>query len=102
MKCRDAVEMINAYHDNKTDPMKDKLLAGHIELCSKCRAELDFLMKYRNILDKVKPVSPPENFIAELHRRIELETTENLLQKFFYKFLKSLKFQNLIVHLNTY
>lgn len=81
MKCRDAHEMMHSYFDNKIDPMKDKNLAQHINSCPKCRAELDFLISYRNILKKVKPVPPPDNFIAELHRRIESEKSENPVKK---------------------
>ncbi|HNX23034.1 MAG TPA: zf-HC2 domain-containing protein [Spirochaetota bacterium] len=81
MKCRDAHEMINSYFDNKIDPMKDKHLAEHINSCPKCRAELNFLIEYRNILKTVKPVSPPDNYMTELHRRIELEKPENPLRK---------------------
>ena len=81
MKCRDAHEMMHSYFDNKIDPMNDKNLAEHINSCPKCRAELDFLISYRNILKKVKPVPPPDNFIAELHRRIESEKSENPVKK---------------------
>lgn len=81
MKCRDAREMIRSYLDNGTDPLKDKLLVEHINSCEKCRDELNFLMKYRNIMKEVKPVPPPDNFMAELHRKIELEKTEKPLKK---------------------
>ena len=81
MKCRDAHELINSYFDNKIDPMKDKLLAEHINSCPKCRAELDFLIKYKSILKSVKPVSPPENYMAELHRKIELGKSENPVKR---------------------
>ncbi len=82
MKCRDASEMINSYFDNKTDPMKDRVLAEHIKSCDKCRAELDFLNKYETILKSVKPVVPPDNFLRELHRKIELDAAENPVRKF--------------------
>jgi len=81
MKCRDAHEMMHSYFDNKTDPMKDKNLAEHINSCPKCRAELDFLINYRNILKNVKPVPPPDNFLSELHRRIESEKSENPVKR---------------------
>ncbi|PKL18548.1 MAG: hypothetical protein CVV49_05580 [Spirochaetae bacterium HGW-Spirochaetae-5] len=74
MKCRDAHEMLNSYFDNKIDPMKDRLLAEHIKSCPECRAELDFLIKYRNNLKTVKPVPAPDNFLSELHKRIDSET----------------------------
>jgi hypothetical protein len=81
MKCRDAREMINSYLDNKIDPAKDKILAEHIDSCPKCKAELEFLLKYRKIISEIKPVPPPENFIYELHRKIEMETAETPIKK---------------------
>jgi hypothetical protein len=81
MKCRDAHEMMHSYFDNKIDPMKDKNLAEHIHSCPKCRAELDFLINYRNILKNMKPVPPPDNFLIELHRRIESEKSENPVKR---------------------
>lgn len=77
MKCRDAHEMMHSYFDNKTDPMKDRHLSEHINSCPKCRAELDFLIKYRKLLRDVKPAQPPDNFLAEIHRKIELEKNTN-------------------------
>lgn len=79
MKCRDAGEMLNSYFDNKTDPMNDRLLAEHIRSCPKCREEYGFLVKYRSMLKTVRPVSPPENYLAELHSRIEHEKEKNTI-----------------------
>jgi len=95
MKCKDALEMINSYFDNKIDPMKDKLLAEHINSCDRCRAELEFLARYRNILKTLKPVNPPDNFLTELHRKIEAEKERNpfrRIYKFLTDFSSSLKF----------
>ena len=95
MKCKDSVELINSYFDNKLDPMNDKLLAEHIASCTRCRAELEFLIKYKELLETVKPVSTPDNFISELHRKIEVEAAENPIQKFADKalyFIKSFQF----------
>jgi len=83
MKCRDAHEMLNSYFDNKIDPMNDTLLAEHIKSCPKCRAELDFLISYRKILKTVKPVPTPDNFLDELHKRINPETKENSFIKIY-------------------
>lgn len=83
MKCKDAREMMHSYFDNKIDPMKDRLLAEHIKSCPKCRDELDFLIKYRVLLKGVKPVPPPDNFLAEIHRRLQLEKSENPLKRLF-------------------
>jgi hypothetical protein len=73
MKCADARELISSHLDNKPAPMKDALLAEHIKSCPACWAELEFQLIYRRILFGIKPVPAPENFIQELHRKIELE-----------------------------
>ena len=95
MKCRDAHEMINSYFDNNIDPMNDRHLADHIKSCPECRAELDFLNKYRDIIKTVKPVSPPDNFLSEIHRKIELDKAANPLKKIYdavETFLSSFRF----------
>ncbi len=90
MKCRDAHEMLNSYFDNRIDPMKDTLLAEHINSCPECRAELDFLIKYRSIIKTVKPVPAPDNFLSEIHRKIKSETRENSFIKIFNNFRYSI------------
>jgi len=82
MKCRDAIEMINSYIDNRIDPMNDKLLSEHIKSCEKCRTELDFLIRYKNIIKTVKHVSLPDNFLAQLHQKIRLENTGSPIKNF--------------------
>lgn len=81
MNCRDSSEMIESYLVNGIDPMQDRHLAGHINSCPKCRDELAFLLKYRVIMKQVKPVSPPDNFINELHSRIETEKQRDIIWK---------------------
>jgi hypothetical protein len=81
MKCRDAKEMLNSYFDNKIDPMEDKLLAEHIKSCPECRAELDFLIRYKKILKTVKPAPAPDNFLHELRRRINSENKTGSITK---------------------
>ena len=84
MKCRDTRELIHSYLDNKTDPRKDPVLAEHIRSCPECRAELEFLLKYRKILSEIKPVSAPDNFMQELHRKLELEKNGSPFKKVFH------------------
>jgi len=85
MNCKDAREMINAYFDNNLDPMRDRLIAGHIQSCPGCRAELDFIVKYRNTLKNIKPVPPPDNFLPELYRKIELAGDKNPVNRLIEK-----------------
>lgn len=90
MKCKDSLEMLNSYFDNNIDPMKDKLLAEHIESCPECKSELELLNRYRAIMKTVKPAATPDNFLSELHRKIEMEKAENPLKKFITVFTNSI------------
>ncbi len=81
MNCRDSAEMIESYLVNGIDPMQDKHLADHINSCPKCRDELAFLLKYRVIMKQVKPVSPPESFMSELHKKIEAENKKSVITR---------------------
>ena len=81
MNCKDAREMTVAYLDNNLDPMRDILIVEHLQSCPECRAELDFIIKYRGMLKTVKPVSPPDNFLSEIRRKIELERDKNLVNR---------------------
>jgi len=73
MKCKDAREIIEAYIDNGIDPLEDKVLAEHIRSCDECRREFEAYLFYSDALKSVKPVKAPENFAADLNRRIESE-----------------------------
>lgn len=91
MKCSNArKKIISSLLDNRTDPMKDSVLAEHIRSCPKCRAELEFLVKYKKTLSGIKPVPAPENFMDELHRRIELEKGKTAPAAVFSTLKKSL------------
>lgn len=73
MKCKDAREMIEAYIDNSIDPLEDEILVEHIKSCDECRRELEAYALYSDTLKSVKPVKAPEDFAADLNRRIERE-----------------------------
>ncbi|HOP62817.1 MAG TPA: zf-HC2 domain-containing protein [Spirochaetota bacterium] len=71
MKCRDAKELLNSYFDNGLDPAKDPVLMEHIRNCPECRKELLFLAEYGKTIKEIKPVKAPQNFMAELHEKLE-------------------------------
>jgi len=73
MKCRDARELITAYIDNGLDPLRDRLIAEHLEQCRKCRAEFEFLISWQKSIKGIRPVKAPPGFMAELRRRLEAE-----------------------------
>jgi hypothetical protein len=75
--------MLNSYFDNKIDPMNDRLLADHIKSCPECTTQLNFLIEYRDNLKTVKPLPAPDNFLSELHKRIDSETKSGGFTKVF-------------------
>lgn len=90
MKCKDAREMLEAYIDNGIDPLEDKVLAEHIESCDECRRELEAYTLYSDALKSVKPVKAPENFAAELNRRIERELEGSSVFKRGWDFIRAI------------
>ncbi|HQO40582.1 MAG TPA: zf-HC2 domain-containing protein, partial [Spirochaetota bacterium] len=73
MKCKDALELLHAYFENGMDPANDKLLQKHLSSCTRCRAELEFLQKYRKNLSAIKPVKAPAGFMHRLKLKIQAE-----------------------------
>lgn len=94
MKCRDARELLNAYIDNGLDPLKDRLLAEHVEHCGKCRREFEFLVSWNKRVRDIKPVKAPEGFMDGLRRRLEVERRHPLKRyiDMLYNFRNSLRF----------
>ena len=94
MKCRDARELLNAYIDNGLDPLKDRLLAEHVEHCGKCRREFEFLVSWNKRVRHIIPVKAPEGFMDGLRRRLEVERRHPLKRyiDMLYNFRNSLRF----------
>jgi hypothetical protein len=77
MKCKLARKMLADYVNDVLEPEDSRLIQEHIAECDPCRRELDVLKKVLRLIDDVKVEYPPasvwENFLHDLHRRIESE-----------------------------
>ena len=77
MKCKHAQKMLTDYIDEVLDAEDSRRVQEHINGCDSCRRELDVLRVILGHISDAKVEYPPahvwENFLPDLHRRIERE-----------------------------
>jgi len=77
MNCKRARRMLVVYANEALWVEDSRLIQEHVAGCDSCRRELDELRKVLRLIDDVKVEYPPasvwENFLPDLHRRIEGE-----------------------------
>lgn len=77
MKCKRTRKMLTDYVNGVLDPEDIILVQEHIAECNSCRQELQMLGKVLNLVEDARVEYPPasvwENFLTDLHRRIESE-----------------------------
>lgn len=77
MECKHAQKMLADYVNEVLETEDSRRLQQHIAECENCRWELEILRKVLGLIDDVKVEYPSasvwENFIPDLHRRIENE-----------------------------
>ncbi len=77
MKCKRARKMLLDYVNGTLEPEDNHLVQEHTTGCDLCHRELDTLSKILKIIDNAKVEYPPasvwENFLPDLHKRIERE-----------------------------
>lgn len=84
MDCREVKELLHEYIENNIDHDLKKDVKQHLSSCSACRAELASVRKYRQTMDSLEQVKAPDDFLEQLHARIEKESgARRLIQKLF-------------------
>ena len=77
MKCKHARKVLADHVNEVLESEDSRLVQEHVAECDSCRRELDMLRKVLKLTDDVKVEYPPasvwENFLRDLHRRIEAE-----------------------------
>jgi hypothetical protein len=77
LKCKRARKMLLDYVNGTLEQEDSYLIQEHTTGCDLCRRELDTLSKILKIADNAKVEYPPasvwENFLPDLHKRIERE-----------------------------
>jgi len=77
MDCRTCIELLNDYLDGELDGTRFAEVEHHVDRCPECKAELDRLVKMRDLMAELKTVEVPEGereaFIDALRARLETE-----------------------------
>ncbi len=77
MDCRKCQSLLNAYLDGELEGRQFAELERHVERCPDCKAELERMMRMRELLRELSEVEVPlgarEAFIGALRDRIEAE-----------------------------
>ena len=85
MKCKHAQKMLADYVNGVLETADNRQIQQHIAQCENCRWELEMLKKVLGLVDNVEVEYPPasvwENFIPDLHRRIENEAAIIFMRK---------------------
>jgi hypothetical protein len=77
VKCRHVRKMLADYVNGVLGQEDSRVVQEHVAECDSCHRELDALRKVLRLMDDVKVEYPPasvwENFLPDLHSRIESE-----------------------------
>ena len=85
MDCRDIKIILEQYIDNEVDREMKSVVKLHLSTCDDCSKEYDELMGYKKEMGSLKAVSAPDNFLAEINRKIESPSPlKQLIDKFYY------------------
>jgi hypothetical protein len=70
MKCEQVREMLSPYIDGMTNEKENKVIKAHLEKCSQCQAELEYLQALCTALKNLPTPELPERFSEDLHKRL--------------------------------
>jgi hypothetical protein len=70
MKCEQIREMLSPYIDGMTNEKENKVIKAHLEKCSQCQAELEYLQALCTALKNLPTPKLPERFSEDLHKRL--------------------------------
>jgi len=71
MVCKEIRELFSEYLDDSLSGEKKALVEEHLSLCEACRQEVASLDSVLRELHTLEPVKPPQDFLDQLHRRME-------------------------------
>jgi hypothetical protein len=83
MKCRNIRKKLHDYIDGILSPKDIELVEEHISKCDSCQHEMEILNNLSGFIHKVDypPVSIWENFLSDLHRRIDRESVISFVEE---------------------
>jgi hypothetical protein len=85
MECEDVRALLSEYMDDVLDQKRKDMVDEHLLTCRACEKELASLRAVAKEIGALKPVRPPDDFLAQLHRRMERRSgISEALAWFFY------------------
>ncbi len=70
MQCHQTQKLLSAYVDGMLSPSEKQELEAHLEKCSACKSELDFLKNVLRTVHNLPPVKPPAGFRQSLKKKL--------------------------------
>jgi anti-sigma factor RsiW len=71
MKCDEVRKNLQSYIDGILDDRSIEKVEAHLAECTGCTNELELLREYSEEMGSLSKVEPPEDFLKELHERLE-------------------------------
>ncbi|MFH0843939.1 MAG: zf-HC2 domain-containing protein [Pseudomonadota bacterium] len=71
MACEEIRALLSEYMDDVIDKENRARIESHLSACEGCRKELASLRALVRQMGDLDPVSPPKDFLAQLHQRLE-------------------------------
>ncbi len=71
MQCSSAKELLSSYLDKQLDKQSSMQLEEHLAGCEACRREINVLTMLVSELKGLEPVKAPQDFLDQLHARLE-------------------------------
>ncbi|MEN6325719.1 MAG: zf-HC2 domain-containing protein [Syntrophomonas sp.] len=78
MKCEQVKNLLSPYVDEMVDQKDKALIDAHIAACPKCRQQIEDYRHMANMMRRMEPPTLPDNFTAELSRRVRDEQNKLL------------------------
>jgi len=82
MDCNACQNLLNAYLDGELEGIRFAEVERHLDQCRTCKAELERLVRMRELLSELREVEVPEGereaFISALRERLEAEQTRGV------------------------
>lgn len=78
MKCEQIKNLLSPYVDDMVDQKDKALVDAHIAVCPKCRQQIEDYRRIANMMRRLEHPSLPDNFSAELNRRVRDEQNKLL------------------------
>ncbi len=85
MDCHEVKKSLQEYMDNELNREMKNAIKLHLSSCDSCRSEYHDLVEYRNGMNSLGQVRAPDDFLSQIHERIEKPSLlSKIKQKLFF------------------